>query len=190
MIVVCASHATFDSPEHCSQTKYARVSRCSHGFVVMLFCPPFTKSERFLHTDQLIIRLHDKLHSHVDETRVRERVQVRCSDLVGSDLPLQLHCFCKNTKLLDEERARRADRTSSGRSRSKMMCANAQHPMGLSQVRRLPNRALPTSLAIFYPSDAESHCDDKGWQQQTVKSNANPCGLSPCIPVHSPMPPR
>ena len=28
----------------------------------------------------------DKLHSHVDEKRVRERVQVRCSDLVSSDL--------------------------------------------------------------------------------------------------------
>ena len=57
----------------------------------MLFCPSFTQSERFLQTDQLIIRLrncsHDKLHSHVDEKRVRERVQVRCSDLVGSDLP-------------------------------------------------------------------------------------------------------
>ena len=28
----------------------------------------------------------DKLHSHIDEKRVRERVQVRCSDLVGSDV--------------------------------------------------------------------------------------------------------
>ena len=28
-----------------------------------------------------------KFHSHVDEKRVRELVQVRCSDLVGSDLP-------------------------------------------------------------------------------------------------------
>ena len=45
------------SPEHCSPTKYARVSRCSHGNVVMLFCPSFTQSERFLQTDQLIIRL-------------------------------------------------------------------------------------------------------------------------------------
>ena len=57
----------------------------------MLFCPSFTQSERFLLTDQLITRLrscsHHKLHSHVDEKRVRERVQVRCSDLVGSDLP-------------------------------------------------------------------------------------------------------
>ena len=57
----------------------------------MLFCPSFTQSERFLQTDQLITRLrscsHHKLHSHVDEKRVRERVQVRCSDLVGSDLP-------------------------------------------------------------------------------------------------------
>ena len=55
----------------------------------MLFCPSFTQSERFLQTDQLIIRLscsRDKLHSHVDEKRVRERVQVRCTDLVGSDL--------------------------------------------------------------------------------------------------------
>ena len=52
----------------------------------MLFCPSFTQSERFLHTDQLITR-RDKLHSRVDEKRDRERVQVRCSDLVGSDLP-------------------------------------------------------------------------------------------------------
>ena len=35
----------------------------------MLFCSSFTQSERFLQTDQLIIRLRsrDKLHSHVDE---------------------------------------------------------------------------------------------------------------------------
>ena len=30
---------------------------------------------------------HDKLHWRVDGQRDRERVQVRCSDLVGSDLP-------------------------------------------------------------------------------------------------------
>ena len=57
----------------------------------MLFCSSFTQSERFVQTDQLLTGLcscsHDKLHSHVDEKRVRERVQVRCSDLVGSDLP-------------------------------------------------------------------------------------------------------
>ena len=52
----------------------------------MLFCPSFTQSERIFHTDQLITRL-DKLHSRVDRKRGRERVQVRCSDLVGSDLP-------------------------------------------------------------------------------------------------------
>ena len=66
--------------------------------VVMLFCPSFTQSARFLHTDQLITRLrrveytatcysHDKLHAHVIGKRVRERVQVRSSVLVGSDLP-------------------------------------------------------------------------------------------------------
>ena len=63
----------------------------------MLLCPSFTQSERFLHTDQLITRLrrvepatcciHDKLHSHIVGKRHRQRVQVRCSDLVGSDLP-------------------------------------------------------------------------------------------------------
>ena len=52
-----SSHDFPQSPEHCSPTKYARVSRCSHGNVVMLFCPSFTQSERFLQTDQLIIRL-------------------------------------------------------------------------------------------------------------------------------------
>ena len=45
----------------------------------MLFCSSFTQSERFLQIDQLIIRLrsssHDKLHSHVDEKLVRERIQ-------------------------------------------------------------------------------------------------------------------
>ena len=55
----------------------------------MLFCPSFTQSERFLHTDQLITR-HDKLHSRADGKRDRERAQVRCSDLVGSDLPHSL----------------------------------------------------------------------------------------------------
>ena len=37
----------------------------------------------------------DKLHSHVDEKRVRDRVQVRCSDLVGSDLPHPSSMFDK-----------------------------------------------------------------------------------------------
>ena len=55
----------------------------------MLLCPSFTQSECFLHTDQLITR-HDKLLSRVDGKRDRERVQVRCSDLVGSDLPRPL----------------------------------------------------------------------------------------------------
>ena len=62
----------------------------------MLFWPSFTQSERFLQTDQLITRLrcvepatccsHDKLHSLVVGKRDCERVQVRCGDLVGSDL--------------------------------------------------------------------------------------------------------
>ena len=54
-----------------------------------LVCPSFTQSERFLHTDQLIPR-HDKLHSRVEGKRDRKRVQIRCSDLVGSDLPRHL----------------------------------------------------------------------------------------------------
>ena len=56
----CCLRSSYDfpqSPEHCSPTKYARVSRCSHGDVVVLFCSSFTQSERFLQTDQLIIRL-------------------------------------------------------------------------------------------------------------------------------------
>ena len=59
----------------------------------MLFCPSFTQSERFFRTDQLITRLscsHDKLHFHVDEKRDCERVQVRCSEMVASDLPHHL----------------------------------------------------------------------------------------------------
>ena len=80
-----------------TESRALRGSCRSHSDVVMLFCPSFAQSKRFLHTDQLISRLrrvepatccsHDKLHSHVVGTRDRERVQVRCSDLVGSDLP-------------------------------------------------------------------------------------------------------
>ena len=79
-------HDLSQIPEHCLPTKYARVSSRSHQDVLMLFCPSFTQSERFLHADQLITR-HDKLHSRIDGKRDRERVQVRCSDLAGSDLP-------------------------------------------------------------------------------------------------------
>ena len=56
----CCLRSSYDfpqGPEHCSPTEYARVSRCPHGNVVMLFCSSFTQSERFLQTDQLIIRL-------------------------------------------------------------------------------------------------------------------------------------
>ena len=84
-------------PKYRSPTKYARCSCISHKDVVMLFCPFFTQSERFLHTDQLISILrrvepatccsHDKLHSHFVGKSDRDRVQVRCSDLMGSDLP-------------------------------------------------------------------------------------------------------
>ena len=78
-------------PEHCLPSKYARVSSRSHQDAVMLFCRSFTQSERFFHSDQLINQTqscsHDKLHSHVAGKRDRELVQVRCSDLVGSDLP-------------------------------------------------------------------------------------------------------
>ena len=76
--------ASMSCPEHCSPTKYSRLSRCSHGDVVMLFCPSFTQSERFLQTDQPIIR---------------ECVQVRCSDLVGIDLPHQRPCMLQNWHL-------------------------------------------------------------------------------------------
>ena len=65
----------------------------------MLFCPSFTQSKRFLHTGQVISRLRrveytamrksrDELHSRV--LGKRDRDQVRCSDLVGSDLPHSL----------------------------------------------------------------------------------------------------
>ena len=59
----------------------------------MLFCPSYTQSARFLHTDQLITRLrrvelaacssHDKLHAHVTGKRDHDRVQVRCSVFGG-----------------------------------------------------------------------------------------------------------
>ena len=60
VIVVCVVHATF----HRFQSTVHQpsvLSRCSHGDVVMLFCSSFTQSERFLQTDQLIIRLHVKV---------------------------------------------------------------------------------------------------------------------------------
>ena len=92
-------------PECCSPTKYARGSCISHKDVVMLFCPSFSQSESFLHTHQLITILrrvepatccsHDKLHSHVVGKNDRFRVQVRCSDLVGSDLPHSSSMFDK-----------------------------------------------------------------------------------------------
>ena len=56
----CCLRSSYDFPqipEHRSPTKYARVPSCSHGDVVVLFCPSFTQSECFLQTDQLIIRL-------------------------------------------------------------------------------------------------------------------------------------
>ena len=56
----CCLRSSYDfpqSPEHYSPTKYARVSRCSHGDVEMLFCSSFTHSERFLQTDLYITRL-------------------------------------------------------------------------------------------------------------------------------------
>ena len=90
----CRLRSSYNFPEipvHCSPTTYARVSSCSHVNVAMLSCSSFTLSERFLQTYQLIIKLRscsqDKLHSHVDENRVRERFHVMCSDLVGSDFP-------------------------------------------------------------------------------------------------------
>ena len=43
-------------------------------------------------------------------------------------------------------------------------------------------------LKNLYISDAESHCDDKGWQRQTVRPNVNPSKDSPNIPVPSPVP--
>ena len=75
----------------------------------MLFCTSFTQSERFLHTGQLITRLRcvepamccsdDGHHSHVVGKRDRERVQVRCSDLVCSDLPHPLFDVRQNTAI-------------------------------------------------------------------------------------------
>ena len=78
----------------------------------MLFCLSFTQSERFLQTDQLITRLQVVVMTNfirnVDEKRDRERVQVRCSDSVGSDLPhplidvRQIAASVKVRRLCDE----------------------------------------------------------------------------------------
>ena len=56
----CCLRSSYDFsqiPQHCLPTMCARVSSCSHGDVVILFCSSFTQSERFLQNDQLIIRL-------------------------------------------------------------------------------------------------------------------------------------
>ena len=56
----CCLRSSYDFPqipEHRSPTKYARVSSCSHGDGVVLFCSSFSQSERFFQTDQLITRL-------------------------------------------------------------------------------------------------------------------------------------
>ena len=50
----CCLRSSYDFPqipENRSPTKYARVSSCSLGDGVVLFCPSFTQSERFLQTD-------------------------------------------------------------------------------------------------------------------------------------------
>ena len=90
----CCLRSSYDFPEspgHCSPTKYARVSRCSHWDVVMLFCPSLTQSERFLQTGQLITRLQVVVVTNFIRMLMRNVFvnvfQVRCSDSVGSDLP-------------------------------------------------------------------------------------------------------
>ena len=46
-----------------------------------------------------------------------------------------------------KKRACHAARTSPEHSRRRMMCTDAQHPMGPGKARRFPNRARPTSFA-------------------------------------------
>ena len=68
-------------------TKYARGSSRSHRDVVMLFCPSFTQSEPpdfDVLNQQRVVVMTDFIRTLSGN---RERVQVRCSDLVGSDLP-------------------------------------------------------------------------------------------------------
>ena len=82
----CCLRSSFDFPqipEHCSPTKYARIE-LSHTGCSNVVLPSHSPNVSLI---RLRSCSHDKLHSHVDEKRVRERVQVRCSDLVGSDLP-------------------------------------------------------------------------------------------------------
>ena len=99
LIAVCAVQtrpSTESGTLHTNQIRTCFISLsqgCSN-----VVCPSFTQSARFLHTGQLITRHrhveyivtcynHDKLHAHVIRKCVREHVQVRCSVLVGSDLP-------------------------------------------------------------------------------------------------------
>ena len=52
-------------------------------------------------------RVEVMIHSHVVGTRDRERVQVRCSDLVGSDLPHPLIDLRQNCCICQSPKARR-----------------------------------------------------------------------------------
>ena len=56
-------HDRPQSPEHCSSTKSIRGTCCSHRDVVMLFCPSFTRSARFLKVNQFVTRLRSVEHA-------------------------------------------------------------------------------------------------------------------------------
>ena len=87
MIVLCTVQKTF----HRFQGTVYQVRTCTscfHGDVVMLSCSSFTQSEGFFSNlsthHQMSSCGRDKLHSHADEIRVRERFHVKCSDLVAT----------------------------------------------------------------------------------------------------------
>ena len=102
---------------HCSPTKSARGTCCSHRDLVMLFCPPFTQSERFLQTDQVITRLRRVEHTatccrvianfmRMSTGHVFMYVMESDAVLVGSDLPALPRrcstncCICQSPKAL------------------------------------------------------------------------------------------
>ena len=90
MIVVCAIHTTFPQiPEHCSPTKYARVSSCSHGDVVMLFCSSFSPNVSFKRSAH-----HQSLIHQFQLLRDERRVGGICMSCVAGCLLTILHLWC------------------------------------------------------------------------------------------------
>ena len=132
-------------------------------------------------------KIHLLLPSGVDQSKAHAlSVSARTKGL-NSTAP------CKSKGLLldeEEKRARHAPRTSPERTRTLDVVRQTNDvPWVQKRPDAFPIGTFPQISHNFRANGAESHCDDKGWQRQTVKPNAKPCKDSPSIPTPSPMPP-